>query len=187
MAVSTEPRTGPILLAGRAFRPCTTTTLKQDIYVMRLVRSSGLQALAEGFDITQDTLDGDVAQDILVTAFTHGKLFHLLSAVLYEDGKPWTVKTARQNARFFADLVHPDDKAVMQASIVGILLSFFVNGLVSSMSSHISLSALEVASPEPLSEETTTLMSGTALSENSPVSKSPSIPVSSTPAFERPS
>lgn len=122
-----------VTIAERTFRPCASTTFKQDMYVMTLLKAAGLVKLADGFDLSKD-LD-DVAQNIIIEAFASGKLFDLLGAVMEEVGKPWTIKDAKANAEFFADLSKPEDKAALHGSIVGILLGFFVSGALSGKTS----------------------------------------------------
>lgn len=123
-----------ITVAGRSFRPCPSTTFKQDMYVMTLLKAAGLVKLADGFDLATNDLD-EVAQQIIIEAFASGKLFDLLGAVMEEVDVPWTVAGAKANAEFFADLSATDDKKALHGSIVGILLGFFVSGALSGKTS----------------------------------------------------
>jgi hypothetical protein len=122
-----------VTISGRTFRPCASTTFKQDMYVMTLLKAAGLVKLADGFDITKD-LD-EVAQVIIVEAFASGKLFDLLGAVMEEVGVPWTVDGAKANGEFFGNLSGTEDKKKLHGSIVGILLGFFVSGALSGKTS----------------------------------------------------
>lgn len=178
----------PITVGGRTFRPSTSTTFKQDIYVMSLVDEAGLDGIAKQFKEGNFDID-DVAQKIIITAFTRGKLFELLGAVMEEEGVAWSIEASKANAEFFAGLRAMEDKTALRGSIVAVILGFFVSGLLASRSSTTSLTSeqsydrngVTVPSVAPTSspEATTTSATGMASSANSPTTTSPGTPPSS--------
>jgi hypothetical protein len=180
--------TQPITVGGRTFRPSASTTFKQDIFVMSLVTEAGLEDIAAKFKEGNFDID-EVAQKIIITAFTRGKLFELLGAVMEEEGTDWTIERAKANAEFFANLRSTEDKLALRGSIVAVILGFFVSGLLASRNSTISLTSeqsydrngviVPSVAPTPSPEATSTSVTGTASSENSPTSTSPATPASS--------
>ena len=161
-------------ISGRTFRPCTSTTFEQDIHIMAMVRDAGIMKVGATFDpLTQD-LD-DIAQQIIMQAFSSGKLFDLLAGTLEEVGVPWSMGEARANAQFFAQLTDAADKAALNGSIVGALLGFFISGAASSLISPkssrppMTFNAVGVRTDVlPSSEVPRTTATGTPLSETSP-------------------
>ncbi len=121
----------------RRFRAMHDTTFEQDIYIMGILAESGLQELASSFDIAKDDLS-NVSQQVIITAFKHGRLFELVAASMEEVGKPWTIESARANAVFFSKLTDAKDKLALRSSIVAVILGFFVSGLLSSKNSEFS-------------------------------------------------
>jgi hypothetical protein len=178
----------PLEIEGRTFYNCTSTSFKQDIYVMSVMRKSGLEKLASEFDITKTDILDEVAQDIIVTASINGQLFEMLGAVLEEEGVPWTVESAKENAEFFAELRDKRDKDALHGAIVSVILGFFVSGLLSSKNLKNSLNPATVAaavSPtagimlsnaQPVGIRTSEF--GTSSSANSPDSTKGDLPTS---------
>lgn len=173
----TPPAITPdITVAGRRFVSSTSTTFRQDLYVMQLIADAGLErmspaVMAHGYEL--DTL----SEQVILAAFASGKLFPLLGAVLEEVGVPWTLLGAKENAEFFANLRDPQDKAALNASIAAVILGFFMSGLLSSGTSRRS----STSSPGPRQNDTAnddasrnflgvpeTLATGTASSASSP-------------------
>lgn len=171
----TELAQGPdLVIAGRTFRKCVTTTFEQDIYIMAMLRDAGIMKAGESFNPEVASLD-DVAQDVILRAFTSGKLFEILAGTLEEVGEPWSIPNARANAQFFAQLTDQADKATLHGSIVGALLGFFITGAQSSMISRKSsrpsptFNEVGVRSDLPQSSEVpTTTATGTPSSETLP-------------------
>lgn len=124
-------------LQGRKFRAIHDTTFEQDIFIMGILAASGLQKLAAEFDIAKDDI-GDVSQQVIITAFSHGRLFELVAASVEEVGKGWSIEQAKANADFFSKLKDTKDKLALRGSIVAVILGFFVSGLLSSKSSQFS-------------------------------------------------
>lgn len=135
-----------IVIEGRTFRGSVSTTFEQDIYIMQVLEEAGLSDLASTFDITKDDI-GDIQSRVIIKAFSSGKLFDLLAASLEEEGVKWTVHRAKENAKFFANIRKTEDKKNLRGSIVGVVLGFFVSGLLSSKtfqkSSTVSLEPVE--------------------------------------------
>jgi hypothetical protein len=131
-----------IEVAGRRFVPCSETTYEQDMYVMKILRDAGLAQMTDGFDPVKDDLS-EAAQDLIVRAFSSGKLFMLLAATLEEEGHEWTMADAERNGLFFSRLKKLPDKEALRGSIVGILTGFLISGVLSSRISG--RSSLDVA------------------------------------------
>lgn len=115
-----------IVVAGRRFRRAATTTFEHDAYTMRQLRDSGLLTVAQRFDPLHDDIN-DLTTTVIVDAFSSGKLFTLLAAVLVEDTVKWSLASAEANAAFFRGLTDPTDKAELRAFIPWALLNFFLN------------------------------------------------------------
>lgn len=126
-----------IEVAGRRFKNSTATTFEQDMYVMQLLEETGLQKLAQDFNVLEQDIS-EISSKVIIQAFASGKLFHLLAGTLEEVGVPWTVKNAQVNGEFFSKLTDPKDKDALKGSLVAVILSFFVSGLLSSKTSPIS-------------------------------------------------
>lgn len=101
---------------------------------MSLLRDAGLSSLAETFDPTKDTMDR-IANELIIGAFASGKLFFLLGATIEEIGVEWTIDTAKANGEFFSKLRKKEDKDALRGSIVGVLLSFLISGVLASVTS----------------------------------------------------
>lgn len=115
-----------VVVAGRRFRRAATTTFEHDAYTMRQLRDSGLLTVARRFDPLHDDLT-DLTTTVIVDAFSSGKLFTLLAAVLVEDGVKWSLDVAAANAAFFQNLSEPIDKAALREILPWALLNFFLN------------------------------------------------------------
>lgn len=124
-------------VGGRKFTAVSDTSFEQDILIMQLLHESGLRQIAEKFNIVKDDLS-DVSQEVIIAAFKSGKLFQLLGAVMVEDGKEWTLESAKANADFFAKLSSREDKSALKGSIVSVILGFFVSGLLALGTSEMS-------------------------------------------------
>lgn len=143
----------PIVLAGRSFRPATSYTFANDLYVSRELAASGL---ADAFQALASTPELDRARArAVVAAFTSNRLCALLAGVLHEDGVKWTEERAAANAQFFADLTAPTDKAALLSSLVEKIASFFLNGLASSTISPNSSNGAGPASDDQATGATT--------------------------------
>lgn len=143
-----------IVVSGRRFKTATSMTFEQDIYTLKVLEESGLQDLARQYDPIHTDIS-KLSTKVIVTAFGSGKLFELLGAVLEEEGVPWSIKTAEENAHFFSQLRDPQDKSALKSSMVAVILGFFVSGLLSSKTSKMSsLVNLEMqpAGSEPVAE-----------------------------------
>lgn len=144
----------PIVVAGRVFRPTMKTTFEQDFFVIDLMSNTSVNKLsaAKGDDLDK------VAEEIILNAYRSGNLFRLLAGLVVEEGKKWSVKTAEQNAIFFAELNESEDKEAIREALLGVLLSFFVNAEAfskTSAKSSISIS-LEAAPEQPRLREVPT-------------------------------
>lgn len=113
----------PIVVAGRTFRPTMKTTFEQDFFVVELMSQTSVTKLSAA---RGDELD-KVAEEVILNAYRSGNLFRLLAGMTVEEGKKWTIKSAEENAIFFAELSEPEDKDAIREALIGILLSFFVD------------------------------------------------------------
>jgi hypothetical protein len=153
-----------VVVGGRTFRPSTSTTFRQDMYVMQLVKEAGLDEMAKEFAVDNGEIS-NVAQDVIVTAFVHGKLFELLGAVMEEGGKKWNIRAAKENAEFFAELNSTEDKMALKGAIVAVILGFFVSGLLASASSKPSSVPLDSSPAAPRNATGPTAASGILLED----------------------
>lgn len=91
-----------------------------------------------------------VAEEVILNAYRSGNLFRLLAGLVVELGTKWSVKTAEENAIFFAELDDKADKDAIREALLGVLLSFFVNAEAFSKTSAKSSSDLKL---EPKAEQ----------------------------------
>lgn len=158
-----------IVVSGRSFRAVVETSFKQDLYIMSLVEAAGLNDLASEIDFTSPDLP-NTAQRVIARAFSKGQLFALLGAVVEEVGEEWTIEGAKEREVFFGNLRKAEDKKALHSAIVVIILGFFVNGLLSSKTSQVSLISRRDAEPEKeATEAQETSDSGISLSDRLPV------------------
>lgn len=126
------PQGTTITIAGQVYRPVVDTSFEQDLYAMQLVSEAGLTDLAASFEKDSDKDLETLATRLVLQAFRSGKLFELLAAVIQGPGPtPWSIEQAQVNAKVFATLTAPEDKKALQGSLVGVILGFFVSGVVS--------------------------------------------------------
>lgn len=164
-----ETKSASVEVAGRRFTAVSDTSFEQDIWIMQLLQESGLRQMAEKFNVVSDDLS-NVSQEVIIAAFRSGKLFQLLGAVMVEDGKEWTLESAKANADFFAKLTSREDKNAMRASIVSVILGFFVSGLLAlgtSETSSVRLEPVDVQQPEKSPSEASTISETGELSSGS--------------------
>jgi len=167
--MATNPQGTTLTIAGQSYRPVSSTSFEQDLYAMQLVSEAGLTELAKSFENDSDKNLEQVATRLVLQAFRSGKLFELLAAVLQGPGPtPWSIEQAQVNAKTFANLTDPKDKAALQGSLVGVILGFFVSGVVSLKISPRSSESLVGVSSDAgspgRSEGSSTSATGTALS-----------------------
>lgn len=102
------------------------------MYITQLINEAGLEDLAERFKLTGASELDQICQHIILAAFASRKLFPLLGAAFEEVGVRWTMESAMANAEFFAELTSAQDKAELNKSVAGVIIGFFVSGLLSS-------------------------------------------------------
>lgn len=113
-------------VGGRTFRTSAKTTLKQDLYLWAAISEAGLQNVVDDFDKETKSLSAQGEKDML-HAYRSGALFKVMGGVLVEEGIRWTAAAAERNAEFFEDVDDPEDKKILQAQMVAIVLHFFVS------------------------------------------------------------
>lgn len=159
-----------IVVAGRHFTASVETTFEQDMFIMATVQQAGLNKLGQDFDFRSGEMT-EIASQIIAKAFSSGKLFALLGAVLTESDQEWTQELARERELFFRKIKKPEDKKALHAAIITVILGFFVSGLLSSQTSQVSLTPLQEDAVSPSNSEETAapeiLDSGDQLSGNS--------------------
>jgi hypothetical protein len=157
--------TAEIVVAGRTFVPSKFTSFEQDLYIMDHIRASGLEEMP---DIADSKELDKVAEGLVLSAYRSGRLFHIVAGIMEEVGVPWTTVEAEQNARFFASLRDPKDKASIRGTLVGVILGFFID---EEGSSKISLKSFDAPAADTLdespesTEESEILVSSTPSSE----------------------
>ncbi len=117
-----------IVVDGRTFRPAIHTTFEQDLHIMALMGETGAEGALGRYG------DAPLEQwvtGLLTTLYRSGNVFAMLGAMLVEDGVDWTPARAHANAELFRRVTDPGAKRAIQASIVAIVLGFFVNGATS--------------------------------------------------------
>ena len=114
------------VVAGRTFRRPATTTFAHDAYTMKQLHGSGLFVAMQNFDMLQSPTMDELTTAIVIEAFSSGKLFQLLAAVLVEDGVKWSPAVADDVAMFFENLTDIQDKATLREAIPWVLLNFFI-------------------------------------------------------------
>ena len=119
-----------LLLGGRRFVPVAVTTFEHDVWMMAQVQAAGLHDLrrlfAEGRGVET------IAEDLLQRIWVSGRTLDLLAGTLTEKGRPWSPALAEELVPFFGARSDPEEKALLQAALVRLLLGFFVSGAESS-------------------------------------------------------
>jgi hypothetical protein len=131
-AVPKLPIELPIVIAGRAFAPATDMTYEHDLYSVQLISEAGLEKLYEEINPLETADLSDTAKHLVLQAFATGKLFRLLATLLVEEGTEWSYAECDKNEEFFKKLKSREDKKALQSSIVLIIFSFIVSGVLSS-------------------------------------------------------
>ncbi len=119
-----------LVLGGRRFVPVAVTTFEHDVWMMAQVQAAGLHDLRRLF--TEGRAIETIADDLLQRIWASGRTLHLLAGTLTEQGRPWSPALAEELVQFFGARSDPDEKALLQAALVRLLLGFFVSGAESS-------------------------------------------------------
>jgi hypothetical protein len=113
-------------IAGRTFQVVEDTTFAQDIYMMDRVSRAKIDAIPRDTTATTAELT-EAGKEIILKAYRSGVLFELLAGMLIGAGEKWSPEVAMQNAAFFASVTDMESKKIMQGSLVGMILGFFLN------------------------------------------------------------
>lgn len=115
-----------MIIQGRTFEIATVTTIEQDAFAMRRLRTMGLMEMVATFDPLKSNINA-FSEKLLLEAFESGLLFEVLGAILVEQSVPWTKESGIANATFFRTLTNPDDKSVLYDGIGQILADFLIS------------------------------------------------------------
>ena len=119
-----------LTLGGRRFEPIAVTTFEHDVWMMAQVQAAGLHDLRRLF--AEGRAIETIADDLLQRIWASGRTLHLLAGTLTEKGQPWSPALAEELVQFFGARADPEEKALLQAALVRLLLGFFVSGAESS-------------------------------------------------------
>jgi hypothetical protein len=117
------------LLGGRTFIPITESTVEHDLYFHGLAGQAGLR-----FEKHEHESAGDFAERLLEETIQSGKALELLGCLVVpeETGlEGWSPEEARETAAFIGKLTGEEDKALVRALILSLLMDFFRCGLAS--------------------------------------------------------
>lgn len=117
-----------ITLGGRKFRPIRNSTVEHDFWLLDHVTEAGLDTLTMKGAETADQFAARLLREIIQS----GKAFLLMGGLLIPDGikaEDWTPEIALETAAFIEKLTDPADKALIQQSVVTMLIGFFTTGL----------------------------------------------------------
>lgn len=125
-----QPVDDELLLGGRCFVPVAVTTFEHDVWMMAQVQAAGLHDLRRLF--AEGRAVETIADDLLQRIWASGRTLHLLAGTLTERSRPWSPALAEELVQFFGARSDPEEKALLQAALVRLLLGFFVSGAESS-------------------------------------------------------
>jgi hypothetical protein len=123
VAADAAPTTEPPLcytLGGRIYVMSDETTFEQDLWILAHINDAQLHQLPPDEGLT------DTAIALISKAYRSGHLFFILAGILVEKGKRWSPQVAELVAQRFAELKDPNEKKILQSSMVGVLTRFFV-------------------------------------------------------------
>ncbi len=114
-----------VTIRGRVFVQ-ESPTFEQEMYIMQLVRESGLDGVSLTLDPSGDDLEPKV-KDVIIQAYKADILFKLMASLVVEEGTAWTKESCAEVARLFATAQDAEDKKQLQPLLVGGLLAFFAS------------------------------------------------------------
>jgi hypothetical protein len=124
------PPDDELVLGGRRFVPVAATTFEHDVWMMAQVQAARLHDLRRLF--AEGRAVETIAEDLLQRIWASGRTLHVLAGTLTEKGQPWSPALAEELVQFFGARADPEEKALLQAALVRLLLGFFVSGAESS-------------------------------------------------------
>lgn len=128
-------------LGGRDFDVVSRGTIEWDITLLTLLQGLGLAEIVMGPGESAEQL----AHRVLKILTSSPKLFELLGCLLVPTGTEpfaWSLELQRDTASFIKRLHSQEDKAVIKAQIVSMVISFFHQGLLS-------MQTFQLSSPDP--------------------------------------
>jgi hypothetical protein len=131
-----------ITIGGRVFTPLLVSTIEHDLWLMSHIQKAGLDTLRK---LSEETMDVFVLR-ILREVIDSGRVFELLGGMLVPENvapEAWTPAMAIETADFIRHLTDLEDKRIVQAQVVSLLIGFFENGLTSLITSPSSLAGKE--------------------------------------------
>jgi hypothetical protein len=121
----------------RSFVAAQDTTLAHDVWMMGVVRATGLHQVKLG-----------QPEVVLERALESGRVMELLAGSLEEPGVPFSEAAIAERVAWLEALTDAGSKGQVREALVMLLLSFFRNGTASSMTS-LSSSPDPVNPPSP--------------------------------------
>jgi len=110
-------------LANRSFRAATNTTVDQDAFVIKRMRSAGLVKMWNDFNPKTDR-PSSLMENVILEAFEAGVLYEILGGMLVEDNVKWSRPYALHNAKVFRDISDAGEKDTMWNHVGGMLIDF---------------------------------------------------------------
>lgn len=116
-------------IGGRTFLSVTESTVEHDLYFHALAGRAGLR-----FEKHEHESAGDFAARVLEEVVQSGKALELLGCLMVPEEvgvEGWNPDEARKTAAFIGQLRGEEDKALVRALILSLLMDFFRCGLAS--------------------------------------------------------
>lgn len=123
-----------IRLGGRDFQPVVNSTIEHDYWLMARIRRAGLDRVT----INPGEVPDEFVIRVLRETIDSGQVFELLGGMLMPAdklGADWTPDMAQATGEFLKGLTKPDDKQIVNASVMSMLSGFFESGLASLVTS----------------------------------------------------
>jgi len=124
---------GVIVLGGMRWRALQVSTIEHDLWIMRKIRDSGLDAVKMEAEERPD----EFALRILDAVLMSGQALWLVAGTIVGEGKAdtdWTPEMAEANYALLRTFTSEEDKAVFRSAIISLLSGFFAAGLSSANS-----------------------------------------------------
>lgn len=140
-------------------------TFEQEMYIMEQAKLTGLMDIGDlRAALQSDNPNREIekiipaVRDMIVRGYQSGRLFHLMAALMTEDGTEWTPESAEANAKFFAKVRDPDSKRRLQPALAASVMAFFESAATFDATSLISFDETEpvhgvIVKRKPLSPE----------------------------------
>lgn len=135
------------LIEGRTFIQ-DAPTFEQELYIMDKATDAGFTD-AGGLALDAKGNMPLLARQMLMRAYKSGHLYHLMAALLNEEGVEWSEEEAEKNSAFFRKVKDPESKANLQVALAASVVAFFesavTSGEISNISSAVAAEPLDVS------------------------------------------